>query len=109
MASSIKHYNAAAKGKNLLLDLRILDNECSNGYKSTMKETWGVNYQLVLPDICRRNSSKRAIRTFKDHFLATLAGVGHEFPRHIWDLLLPQAELTLNLLRQAIANPDMSA
>ena len=109
MASSIQHHNAAAKGKNLLLDLRILDNECSNGYKSTMKETWGVNYQLVLPDICRRNSSKRAIRTFKAHFLATLAGVGHEFPRHIWDLLLPQAELTLNLLRQAIANPDMSA
>jgi hypothetical protein len=57
----------------------------------------------------RRNWAERAIRTFKDHFLAILAGVDAAFPPYLWDLLLPQAELTLNLLRQATLNPRISA
>jgi hypothetical protein len=48
---------------------------------------------------------------FKDHFLAILAGVNSTFPLppYLWDLLLPQAELTLNLLCQATLNPRISA
>jgi hypothetical protein len=46
---------------------------------------------------------------FKDHFLAILAGVNSTFPPYLWDLLLPQAELTLNLLCQATLNPRISA
>ena len=61
------------------------------------------------PDLHRRNAAERAIRTFKAHFLAILAGVAIDFPRHLWDLLLPQTELTLNLLRQSTANPQISA
>jgi hypothetical protein len=57
----------------------------------------------------RRNRAERAIRTFKDHFLAILAGVDPKFPAYLWDLLLPQAELTLNLLRQSLINPQISA
>jgi hypothetical protein len=57
----------------------------------------------------RRNRAERAIRTFKDHLLAILAGVNAAFPPYLWDLLLPQAELTLNLLRQATLNPRISA
>ena len=57
----------------------------------------------------RRNAAERAIRTFKAHFIAILAGVAPDFPRHLWDLLLPQTEMTLNLLRQATANPAISA
>ena len=51
---------------------------------------------------------ERAIRTFKDHFLAILAGTASSFPADRWDLLLPQAELTLNLLHLAtdIAEPS---
>ena len=66
---------------------------------------WGVKYQLVLAHIHRRNAAERAIRTFKAHFLAILAGVATDFPQYLWDLLLPQAELTLNLLHQANVNP----
>ena len=57
----------------------------------------------------RRNAAERAIRTFKAHFISILAGVAHDFPSHLWDLLLPQAELTLNLLRQSLRNPSVSA
>jgi hypothetical protein len=56
-----------------------------------------------------RNRAERAICTFKDHFLAILSGVYAAFPPYLWDLLLQQAELTLNLLRQSMLNPQISA
>ena len=74
-----------------------------------MKEKRWVTYQLVPPDLNRRNAAERAIRTVKAHFLVILAGVAIDFPRHLWDLLMPQTELTLNLLRQSTANTDISA
>jgi hypothetical protein len=43
------------------------------------------------------------------HFLAIIAGLPPVFPRYLWDLLLPQTELTLNLLRQSSITPSMSA
>jgi hypothetical protein len=48
------------------------------------------------------------IRHFKNHFLSILAGVNAAFLPYLWDLLLPQAKLTINLLRQATANPKIS-
>ena len=57
----------------------------------------------------KRNVAERAIRSFKAHFLAILVGVDDSLPRHFWDLLLPQAELTLNLLQQSSANHKISA
>ena len=97
------------KDRNMLVDLQILDNEVSKEYKRTIKEDWGVDFQLVPPNNHRRNLAERAIRTFKAHFLAILAGVSSSFPMSLWDLLLPQTELTLNLLRQATAEPTKSA
>eukprot|EP00804_Cyclotella_cryptica_P030727 CCRYP_009139-RA/>CCRYP_009139-RA protein AED:0.22 eAED:0.22 QI:0/0/0/1/0/0/4/0/733 len=52
---------------------------------------------------------ERAIQTFKAHFLSILAGVDVSFPNYLWDKLLPQTELTLNLLRQATISPSLSA
>ena len=69
---------------------------------------WGVQHQLLPPDIHTWNSAEQAIWTFKAQFLAILSGIVHCFPRHLWDLLLPQTKMTLNLLRQAIANPAIS-
>ena len=57
----------------------------------------------------QRNTAERAIQTFNAHFLSILAEVDPNFPKNRWDLLLPQAELTLNLLRQSHANPSVSA
>ena len=68
-----------------------------------------MDYQLVPPDMHRRNAAERAIRTFKAHFLAILAGVDQDFPSNLWDLLIPQAELTLNLLRECKTNHDVLA
>jgi hypothetical protein len=57
----------------------------------------------------RCNRAERAIRTFKDHFVSILVVVDQSFPPYLWDLLLPQAELALNLLRQSTLNPWISA
>ena len=64
-----------------------------------------TNHQLVPPNTHQRNAAERDIHTYKAHFIAILAGV----PRNLWDLLLPQTELALNLLRQATLDPSISA
>ena len=64
---------------------------------------------MVPPDMHRRNATGRAIRTFKAHFISILAGVDHDFLSHLWDLLVPQAEMTLNLLRPYTEDQTISA
>ena len=91
-----------------MVNLHILDNEASAAYKAAITAN-GCTYQLVPPHVHRRNAAERAIRTFKDHFLGILAGVDPSFPASRWDLLLPQAELTLNLLRGCHYDPSVSA
>lgn len=91
------------------VDLHIMDNEISADFKKAITIDRKSAYQLVPPDMHRRNQAERAIQTGKDHFLAILAGVDPKFPHFMWDHLLPQAEITLNLLRQSRAQPSISA
>ena len=86
----------------------ILDNECSNDLKKALNKK-NIAFQLVPPDAHRRNAAERAIRTFKNHFLSTLVTCHVDFPIAEWDWLLPQSQMTLNLLRAARCNPNLSA
>jgi hypothetical protein len=86
----------ANRGHNV--DLQILDNEVSAEFKATTVDKWKVWYQLISPDVHCCNAAERAIQTFKSHFLAIIAGLPPAFPHYLWDLLLPQTELMLNLL-----------
>jgi hypothetical protein len=95
--------------QGLSVDLNIRDNKASADFKRVITETWRTKFQLVPPDMHRRNKAERMICHFKNHFLSILAGVDAAFPPYLWDLLLPQAELTINLLRQSTANPKISA
>ena len=70
------------------VDIQILDNEVSAEFKKTIQQDWGAKYQLVPPNVHRRNIAERAIRTFKAHFLEILAGVDPDFPKYMWDNLL---------------------
>ena len=69
----------------------------------------GVDWQLVEPDNHRANAAKRAIQTFKNHFLARLATVDKTFSLQLWCYLLVQAEMTLNMLRTSRTDPTKSA
>ena len=66
----------------LTVDLQVLDNEASTDYKRVIKKKCNTNYQLVPPSTHQRNADERAIRMFKAHFIAILAGVAHYFPRN---------------------------
>jgi hypothetical protein len=88
--------------------LNIMDNEASKAIKRHIHST-GANYQLVEPHNHRVNAAERAIRTFKNHFISGLCTTDPNFPVTLWDKLLPQAVLTLNLLRTSRINPSLSA
>jgi hypothetical protein len=69
----------------------------NNQALSALKNFFTVNdiaYQLVPPHCHRRNAAERAIRTFKAHFVDGFSSVDPSFSMHLWDKLLPQAEIT---------------
>ena len=68
-----------------------------------------VEYELVPPHIHRRNVAERAIRTYKNHLIAGLYICDQKFSSREWDWLLPQCNITINLLRSARRNPSLSA
>ena len=86
----------------------MLDNECSEDFKEAIRDNQ-MTYELVPPDDHRRNTAERAIQTAKSHIISVLCGCDPNFPRHLWDLLLPQMEIQLNLLRQSRTAPNVSA
>eukprot|EP00804_Cyclotella_cryptica_P006024 CCRYP_000276-RA/>CCRYP_000276-RA protein AED:0.08 eAED:0.08 QI:0/0/0/0.66/1/1/3/0/1069 len=91
------------------VDHQVLDNEASAEYCRVITEDWNCSYQLVPPNMHRRNIAQRAIQTFKAHFLSILAGLPSAFRNYLWDMKIPQTELTLNLLRQSHTAPALSA
>jgi hypothetical protein len=94
--------------KGLKPKLQTLDNEASTALKNFFTVN-DITYQLVRPHCHRRNAAERAIRTFKEHFVAGLSSVDPSFPMHLWDRLLPQAEITLDLLWTSRLHPQLSA
>ena len=87
----------------------VLDNEISQAMKDYVQDKYKMTVELVPPGCHRRNAAEVAIRNFKAHFLSILAGTADDFPLQLWDKLLPQAEITVNLLRQSNATPTISA
>ncbi|EJK61680.1 hypothetical protein THAOC_17790 [Thalassiosira oceanica] len=49
------------------------------------------------------------IKNFKSNFISVIAGVDPDFPVHLWDKLLPGAEIQFNLLRQSNMTPTVSS
>ena len=68
-----------------------------------------MQLELVPPVTHRRNAAEVAIHNFKAHFLSVLAVTVQYFPPSLWDRLLPQAEITISLLRQSNETPKVLA
>ena len=85
-----------------------LDNETSAALESFARSN-GISIQYCAPHQHRALKVERAIRTFKNHFIATLCTVADDFPLELWDELLPQAELCLNHLLPYPSNTNISA
>ena len=85
-----------------------LDNETSQDFAMHLRSN-GITIDLAPPHMHRRNKAERAIRTWKNHFIATIAGVDPSFPMCAWNELIMQAEITINMLRAAPTQPRQSA
>ena len=68
-----------------------------------------MEMELVPPGCHRRNAAEVAIRNFKARFLSVLAGTADDFPMLFWYHLLPQTEITVNLLQQSNETPTVLA
>jgi hypothetical protein len=66
-----------------------------------------VGYQLVPPHFHRHNAAERPFVLSRGEIVSGLASVDPDSPLHLWDLLLPQAEMTLNLLRKSRQHPQL--
>ena len=89
-------------------ELHILDNECSEELHKAF-EKYQVTFQLVPPHVHRRNAAERTIQTRKTYFLAGISTLDLNLPIQEWDRLLPQCDITLNLLRSSRRQPNLSA
>jgi len=85
-----------------------IDNEVSKDHLALLEQQ-ELKVQLVPPYNHRQNLAERAIQTYKNHFIAGLSSTDPSFPLILWDTLIPQANITLNLLRSSRINPKLSA
>ena len=85
----------------------FMDNEASTALKLRMT-TMNIKYQLVPPSNHKGNNTERAIQTFKNQFIAGLCSVDKYFYLQLWDILLKQEKISLNLLSQSGTLPDIS-
>ena len=96
------------ESKGFKMKVNIMDNQATKIISSflTSKE---CKLQLVEPHNHRMNAAERAIETWKDHFISALCTTDSAFPVQLWDRLTPQAQDTLNLMRQSRSDPTKSA
>jgi hypothetical protein len=114
--SAIDFVAAYKKGIKFWRDHNIYPTFCRMDNESSYlleefchSQTPSIRIEYVPPGNHRANKAERAIRTWKDHFVAGLASTDPAFPLQAWDELVPQAELTLNLLRASAISPHISA
>ena len=111
-AEMIRAYNVLMvrlRRAGIIVKKHVLDNEVSENMKNHIRDNYKLEMELVPPGCHRRNAAEVAIRNFKAHFLSILAGTATDFPISLWDRLLPQAEVTVNLIRQSNTTPTVSA
>ena len=86
----------------------FMENKASTALKRTMT-TMNIKYQVVPPSNHREKNTDRSIQKFKNHFVAGLCSVDKDFHLQLWDRLLQQTAISINLLMQSITLPHISA
>ena len=88
--------------------LHRIDHETSKDLVNAIKERQ-LTYEVMPPSNHRQNPAERAIATYKSHFISIINGLDKGYPPGGWDLLIPQVNMTLNMLRTCPVNPVHSA
>ncbi len=108
LLSAMKHITKKLTRRGFKPVLHKMDNEVSDLMREYLDDE-NINFELTPTGLHRRNLAERAIQTFKNHFISGLCSTHPDFPLNLWDKLLPQCEITLNLLRSSRINPHLSA
>ena len=88
--------------------IEVMDNIRGDDIRTNLRRH-NIQLQLVAANNHRTNNAERAIRTFKNHWIATIAGCSRFFPQTAYRHLVPHVEQTLNLMRASRINPNKSA
>lgn len=105
-----KRAHAFFLSKGVRIEFSRIDNESSKEL-----EAWGatqsppVKMQYVPPHVHRGNRSEKEVGSVKNHLISMINTAHPEYPLRGWAHLIPQAEITLNLLRQSGISYYMSA
>eukprot|EP00957_Ditylum_brightwellii_P178443 13592054-Ditylum_brightwellii.AAC.1 len=86
-----------------------MDNETSKELINWIEHQQDTRVELTPPDMHQQYLGERAIQTWKDHFIAGLAGLPKEFLLAYWCGLVPQTNIMLNLMQPCWMNPALSA
>ena len=93
--------------RGLQTQLQCLDNETSQALARYLQDE-NVDFQLAIPSINHLNVAERAICTLKNHVIAILCDTYPNFNLVLWDKLIPQALITLNILCKSNINTNIS-
>ena len=85
-----------------------MDGETSNDLEKFVKKKQ-ISIQFCAPSNHRALKAERAVQTAKNHIIASFCTTDPMYPMQEWDLLVPQIEMTLNLMRGSAINPTISA
>lgn len=104
-ACSICHTYYVLRG--FIPQVTTLDNEASSMLKNNMLSK-NVKFQLVPPLIHRKNSTERAMRTWKEHTKSVISTFDPHLPLQIWYQYTEAIDLQLNMLRASRLHPKIS-
>ena len=85
-----------------------MDNQWSEDLRDAVTEL-DITIEFISTEAKRANRAERAIRTAKNHIIATRAGFHPDFSHTYLDKCLPQMELALNVIHPFEYDNDISA
>lgn len=87
-----------------------MDKKLSKEMTNFINNNFNSTIQLVEHSDHRENADERAIQTETDHIIEGLFLTEPNFLIYIWDItIIPQVQVTLNMLRTLRTNPRISA
>ena len=102
------------KEKNMVPTTYMMDNEISPEVKAVLnkyKVNIEINHKMInlaTPHNKRANRAERIMNIVKPVIIGAIAGTNRDFPIKLWDKLLPQCEIVMNLLRPSFKDANIS-
>eukprot|EP00957_Ditylum_brightwellii_P208657 15358398-Ditylum_brightwellii.AAC.1 len=89
------------------LKLHKLDNKSSRDLQQRI-QAQQTKLQFTPPKMYCTNAAEKTMQTWKNHFLSGLSSLPSDFPITYWCRLVPQANLTLNIMHPCCINANIS-